>query len=138
MIKVSLVPVEHIEDVWPAVEQYISDALQFFPGRYTTEDVKLGLLREPRQLWIAFNDNIVYGVVCTHVMSYPQMKTLFMHFIGGDKGLEWKDSMLTTLRKFAKDNGCSLLEAQGRTGWKKIFKGDGVKSNTICFDVPVE
>lgn len=138
MIKISMVPVEHIEHIWPAVEYYVEESLKYFPGRYTTEDIKKGLLNEPRQLWIAFEDNIVYGVVGTHVITYPQMKTLFMHFIGGDKGLERKDAMLGMLQHFAKDNGCSLLEAQGRNGWKKIFKDNGLNSHTICFDIPVE
>jgi hypothetical protein len=61
-----------------------------------------------------------------------------MHFIGGDEGLTWKAPMLVVLQKFARDNDCKLLEAQGRTGWKKIFESDGLKTRSICFDIPVE
>ena len=137
-MQISLVPVEHIESVWHSVERYIADALSYYPGRYTVEDIKIGLLTEPRQLWLAFDGAVIYGVVGTHVVTYPRMRTLFMHFIGGDAGLTWKAPMLVVLQKFARDNDCKLLEAQGRTGWKKIFESDGLKTRSICFDIPVE
>ena len=63
MIKISMVPVEHIEHIWPAVEYYVEESLKYFPGRYTTEDIKKGLLNEPRQLWIAFEDNIAFPIL---------------------------------------------------------------------------
>ena len=137
-MEIFIVQKEQIEQVWPDIEKFVADALDYFPGRYTTEDIKQGLLTESRQLWIAVEDSVIYGVVGTHIATYPRMQTLFMHFIGGNEGLGWKAPMLKVLQSFARDNGCGLLEAQGRTGWKKIFESDGLKTYAVCFDIPVE
>ena len=137
-MEIFIVNKEHIEHVWPDIEKFVADALTYFPGRYTTDDIKNGFLNENRQLWIAVEDSVIFGVVGTHVVNYPQTRTLFMHFIGGNDGLRWKAPMLKVLQSFAKSNGCSRLEAQGRPGWKKIFDSDGLKTYSVCFDIPVE
>jgi hypothetical protein len=137
-MEISIVPVEHIESVWPDIEQYMQGAAEYTYGRFTVEDIKQGVLTTPQQLWIAFDDRKIYGAVVTEVSDYPQMKTLIMHFTGGIKLDEWKDKMLQMLQRFGKDCGCKIIESYGRPGWEKVFKDDGFKSRFVFYELPVE
>jgi hypothetical protein len=66
------------------------------------------------------------------------MNTLVMHFTGGIDLKEWKPSMLELLQRFAKENGCAVIESYGREGWSKVFENDGFKSRFMFYELPVE
>ena len=112
-------------------------AAKYTHGRFKVEDIKQQLYKNNnQQLWIAYDDK-VYGAVITEIITYPQMKTLIMHFTGGVELPKWKDDMLALLRRFAKDRQCKVIESYGRTGWKRIFKNDGFNSKFMFYELPV-
>lgn len=136
MIITAVLP-EDIENVWHLIHDYMIGAAKYTHGRYEVQDIKEQLLRNPRQqLWIAYNDK-VYGAVITEVLTYPQMKTLIMHFTGGVELPKWKNEMLSVLRSFAKDQQCKVIESYGRTGWKKVFKNDGFNFKFMFYELPI-
>jgi hypothetical protein len=138
-MQISIVPVDYIETAWPQIESYMEGAAKYTFGRYNVADIKQGLLTKPQQLWIAFDaENKVYGAVVTEVISYPQMRSLVMHFTGGEELEKWKPAMLKILQRFAKENGCAVIESYGREGWSKVFKNDGFKSRFMFYELPVE
>jgi hypothetical protein len=138
-MQVSLVPVGYIEDVWPKIEEYMAGAAKYTYGRFDAEDIHQGLYTKPQQLWVAFTkDNFVKGAVVTEVLTYPKMRTLVMHFTGGIDLKEWKPDMLEILQRFAKENGCAVIESYGREGWGKVFQNDGFKSRFMFYELPVE
>jgi hypothetical protein len=116
-----------IDQVWADIESYIEGAAKYTHGRYTADDIRQTFKEGGQQLWIAYDDK-VYGAVITEIISYPQMRTLIMHFTGGVELPKWKDDMLAMLRRFAKDHQCKVIESYGRSGWKRIFKNDGFNS----------
>jgi hypothetical protein len=137
-MQVSVVLPEHIELVWPNIEQYMSGAAQYTYNRFNTDDIKKDLINKPQQLWIAYNEEEVYGAVVTEIIVYPKMTTLMMHFTGGKKLPRWKQPMLKLLQRFAKDQGCNVIESYGRPGWEKVFKNDGYKEVFKFYELPVE
>lgn len=136
--KVSLVPTEYVDTVWHSIVTYVDGAADYTFGRFTTEDIKEGLLTKPHQLWIAFDDTEVYGFVVTEVYQYPRKKVLTMHFTGGHKLPLWKKPMLRLLQQFGRDNGCTVIESYGRPGWERVFKNDGYNKQFILYELPVE
>jgi hypothetical protein len=138
-MQVSLVPLEYIETVWPQIEEYMDGAARYTYGRFNVEDIKVGLFTKPQQLWIAFDeDNFIKGAVVTQVLTYPRMNALVMHFTGGIDLKEWKPMMLEIIQRFAKENGCDVIESYGREGWGKVFQNDGFKSRFMFYELPVE
>lgn len=138
MIEVTLIPTEAVGRVWKSVEPLMQKASEYTYGRFEAIDILDGLFKGEQLLWIAFDDANVYGAVVTEVYQYPRMRALMMHFVGGEKLAEWKAPMLSLLRKYAKDNNCSVLESYGRAGWGKIFKDDGYTSRFVFYEIPVE
>lgn len=137
-LQVSLVPVEYIESVWPSISTYVDSLVEYTYGRFTTDDIKYGVLNMPQQLWIAFDESEVYGFVVTEIYQYPRKKVLTMHFTGGQKLPLWKEPMLNLLKQFGRDNECSVIESYGRPGWERVFKDDGYKKQFILYELPVE
>ena len=135
---VSLVPANHVEDVWPAVKPFMEQAAEYTHGRYDVEDIRDSVTQYDHHLWIVFDDSkVVKGAVVTMFKIYPKAKYLDLTFIGGFDGMEWKDDMLRVLQHWAYDNQCDGIESTGRLGWEKIFKGDGYKPLWQTFVLPV-
>lgn len=138
MITTAVLP-EDYENIWGYIHEYMEGAAKYTHGRYTVEDIKRCLSENPmQQLWIAYQDGLVYGAVITEVIEYPQMRALVMHFTGGVQLPKWKSEMLALLQRFAKDHGCKTIESFGRTGWKRVFKSDGFKSKFMFYELSVE
>ena len=73
---ISLVPSEHVLDVWPAVTDYVQNALEYTRGRYELEDVLERVENGEFLLWIAFDGERIKGCVITDMMQYPRKKFL--------------------------------------------------------------
>lgn len=137
-MQVSIVNPKDIERVWPFIEGYMKQAAKYTYGRFEAEDIKDGLLREPQQLWIAFDDTKIYGAVVTEITEYPRMKVLTVHFLAGVEFETWKDPMLKLVQQFGKDNGCKLIDSYGRPGWERVWKNYGYTKRFIFYELPLE
>lgn len=132
----SMVPYQKVEQVWPKIEDFLEGAAAYTYGRYTVEDIKASVLNYGNSLWIAFDDDKIYGSVVTNFITYPQKKFVSMSFCGGVELHLWKDSMLELLRQWAFNNQCDGVEATARIGWSVIFKNDGHKALWQTFELP--
>ena len=138
MIQVSYVPKEYINTCWKEVEGYLKKATDYTKGRYEVHDLYLSICKYDYHLWIAFDKEEIKGAVVTNITQYPRKKYVCMAFCGGKELVKWKDQMLDLLRKWAKDNGCSGIEATGRRGWAKSLQSQGHKSLWESFELPLE
>ena len=137
-MKTSLVPKEHIELVWDSIKGFADRCAKYTFGRFTAEDMLHGLLTKDQQLWIAFDDKGIHAFWVTEVITYPQIKTLVMHFVGGEDFKEWQVNGFSELQKFAREMGCSKIESYGRPGWEKMWKDYGYEKRLVFYELPVE
>jgi hypothetical protein len=137
-VNISLVPKKDYEFCFNAIHDYLEKSAKYTYGRFTADDIKQSLLTTDKQLWIAYEDVQIYGFVVTEIVTYPQIKSLMMHFTGGLYFDKWHDDIISTLKKFAKDVGCKIIESQARLGWSKILKKDGYKPRFYFFELPLE
>ena len=137
-MQVSIVDTKDIESIWPHIEGYMKRAAKYTYGRFEAEDIKEGLLKQPQQLWIAFDDTKIYGAVVTEVYKYPRMTALTVHFLAGVEFETWKDPMLKLVQQFGKDNGCKLIDSYGRPGWERVWANYGYTKRFIFYELPLE
>lgn len=137
-MKVSRVYTKDIETMWPLIEGYMKRAAKYTYGRFEAEDIKEGLLKNPQQLWVAFNDKKIYGAVVTEITKYPRMTALTVHFLAGIEFESWKEPMLKLVQQFGKDNGCKLIDSYGRPGWEKVWANYGYTKRFIFYELPLE
>jgi len=121
-----------INNWWSAAEPYITDALEYGVGEFTTEDIKSGCKATEMQLWVIIDDTIK-GAFVTRLMNYPQYKVLLILVLAGGDGDKYKKEVDALLMAFAKDKGCKRLEFFGRKGWGKYLKDLNYKENAVMF-----
>lgn len=136
-MEVSLVPKEFVEGCWSQVEGYLEGAAKYTYGRYNVQDIKDCITDYDHQLWIAFENDKIYGAVVTEIANYPRCRILAMQFTGGVELKKWKKPMLEILQRWAKDNGCEKIESPGRPGWARVFRDDGYEAKFITYELPV-
>ena len=136
-MKVSLVPIEHINAVWERLVPILEPAVAVTNGRYTTYDVYIAAQQSNIQLWIAFEGESIYGLEVTCVTDYPSKRVLTSMFTGGAKLREWRAEMMDVLVRWAKDNQCTAIEGYGRDGWVKMLEPYGVTKGLVMFEKEV-
>lgn len=136
-VQLSLVPTEHVLNVWPQVAGYLKEATDRTSGRYEVDDLLDLILQHGYMLWIAFDADGIKGTLVTFVQDYPRKKYLYLMFCGGVEGEKWMRPGIDLLKRFAADIGCDGLEATGRYGWSKVFKEDGIKTQWQVFELPL-
>ena len=123
MIKISLVPVDQIRNVWNDVSKHIKKATDYTYGRYEEIDVLHECLTGKFNLWVVYNEGTEYiGAVCTEVLIYPRKKALSVVFLSGDDFSEWMSEIDQKFVEFAKVLECDFVEACGRAGWERKVK----------------
>jgi|TARA_R110000803_G_scaffold181749_2_gene244153 hypothetical protein len=138
-VKITHYPNQEVDTIWHKVKDYFEATAEYTYGRYTANDIRTGIKSNSnQQLWIAHEEGKVFGFVVTEPLQYPQLKSLIMHFTGGEELNLWKEDMLKTIQGFAYSQGCDIIESLGRGGWGKIFKGDGFDSKFVFYELPVK
>lgn len=134
-MNISLVPADHINDVWDSVKEHLSPAVKVTNGRYMLYDVYVSLQLNKMQLWIAFDDERdILGCQVTTVTDYPSRRVLTSLFTGGKMIRAWRDDMMDILVRWAEDNECTGIEGYGREGWIKLLEPYGVKRGLVMFE----
>ena len=137
-MNIALVPKKDFIPCFSAIHEYIEKSAKYTYGRFNADDIKQLILTTNKQLWVAYKGVQIYGFVVTEIVTYPQMKTLMMHFTGGTHLSKWKDNMLKTLQAFAKEMDCKVIESYGRKGWGKVFEQYCYKPRFIYYELPLE
>lgn len=133
-MNVSLVPPEYVLSEWHRVRDYLEPAIDICKGRWTMEHLCGACCSGRAQLWIAFDDDKVYGALTTEITNYPAKKVLAMHFLGGEEFDLWYVEMLEVITRFAKDNDCDGLEGVARFGFWKYLKQNGFEKSSAFYE----
>lgn len=137
-MKVSLVPLEQINNIWDSICPFLEPAVEVTNGRYTTYDVYVLLQTSKMCLWVAFDDDgVINGIQVTAITDYPSKRALTSVFTGGINLRSWREPMMVMLQNWAKDNGCQIIEGYGREGWVKMLQPYGVRMTQVAFEKEV-
>lgn len=134
-MRVSTVPKEAVKHVWKDVEGLLRKSVEDTSrGKINILDVLDGILRDIYVLWVVLDeeDNMV-AAITTRIATYPRRKAMVLDFVGGTKLHKWKDIVIETIGRFAKENDCQHLEGYGRKGWERALRGNGFYSEYIAY-----
>lgn len=134
-MNISLVPKDHINDVWDLVKPFLAPAVKVTNGRYMLYDVYVAVQTDNMQLWIAFGeDREILGCEVTSITDYPSRRVLTSLFTGGRNIRKWRNEMMDVLVRWAEDNQCTGIEGYGKKGWIKMLEPYGVTSSLMMFE----
>lgn len=111
-----------MDRVWPFVSGWVDAALM-----ESHSPVELGAIRgkiasRDMQLWGVRAGSETVGAVVTEIYG----TTCAIPYVAG-KGLSDWLHLLIVIEAWAKRNGCTRLEGNGRVGWERALKRDGWK-----------
>jgi hypothetical protein len=122
---------EHIEDVWPAIEDLVERLVANDDGGWTAQDVKEFCKRTDAgggQLWLFGVPSRIDIVVVTCFEDLPQLKYMQLFGLVGDDLPKYYHYFHEVLVPFAKENGAVYVQTFCRKGlektlreWKKKF-----------------
>ena len=111
------------------VRALIARGLQDNPS-YTVEDVMEGLRVGQFQ---CFDEG---GIAITKFSGFRD-KRLLVFLLVGENFNEWKEKMNARLKRFAKDNGCSCIEAYCRRGLEMPLKALGWRVEQVVMRIKI-
>jgi hypothetical protein len=115
---------------WPLVKHEVERALRSNTDRIDMDDIEKALQEKRMQLW-AIHDGEIKCVFVTQIVSYKTCKAVRVIAVTGTDHQEWLKLGFDTLVKWGQENGCSMMEMQGRKGWEKPLKKLGFEEPEI-------
>ena len=134
-MQVSLVDHNYVSAIWNQVEPILGKSLLTAHGRYTMKSILREIVNFEQHLWIVFDDDKkIIAALTTRFVNYPDKRLLAGQFLGGEKIMQWRDPMLETLERWAKDNNCDGVEMTGRKGFTKVLAPHGWTPEYTVFE----
>jgi hypothetical protein len=137
-MKMSLVPPDQITKAWAKVSGFLDAASKTVRQRHDIVDIFEDCLVGRQLLWVVFDDedeNKVMGAMTTSVIKYPQYTALNIPYMGGDHMMSYRDLIIDTLSRFARDNGFGTIETYGRDAWGKFGEKYGFVKSFSTFEL---
>lgn len=136
-MKVYLVPLEDVNLWWPKVAVHLYKAV-IRQDKTDIHNVYLDVVLNGHSLWIVLDESQqLKGAAVTVVLKYPKSTCLFVEYLGGEDGQDWKEPMISMLKEWARDNNCRTIEFEGRSGWGRVLKKDGAVIKYSVFEIPI-
>ena len=134
-MRVSTVPKEAVKYVWSDVERLLKKSVEDTSrGKIDLIDILNGILNDTYVLWVVLdNEDNMVAAITTRISVYPRRKSMVLDFVGGSKLNAWKDVVIETISKFAKENNCQHLEGFGRKAWIRALRGNGFYPEYIAY-----
>ena len=121
---VQQVPIQYVNQMWPHVEQYIYNALQFAQGDYSIEDAQVFLTQGMWTLFVAIDDNEqVKGAAAVSFFNRPSDRVAFVIAIGG-KLIANKETY-AQFEAIIKANGATCVEGAVRESIARLWSRFG-------------
>ncbi len=124
MLTVQIVPVDYVHTVFPYVEEFIDNALQYSHGDYTLDEARVYIADGNWQLMIAVDEeNKIHGCSVVQYFNRPRSRVAYVIAYGGrfvsDKEVIHQFFELLRL------HGASCVEAAARKSMVKLLNRCG-------------
>ena len=118
------VPVQYVNQVWPMVERFISNAQAYCGDDYTVEQVKVYVSSGQWLLVVAADyEGAIQGAATVSFLNYPNDRVAFVTFIGG-KLISNKDTF-GQFKDLLKANGATKIQGAARESIARLWSRYG-------------
>ena len=123
-MRIEVVHPDHFQYAWPLVEQYISSALEYSCGEYTTEQAKVYLASGAWTLYVAVDDTgALHGAGAVQFNNMPNDRVALVVAIGG-KLFTGQDTWQPFVG-LLKSRGATRVEGAARESIARLWKRYG-------------
>jgi len=110
-----------VDHVAPLIDKALKkqEIEEDYPLDWVRHQVKTGRM----QLWIAYVNNKIAGVLTTDIHTYPGGGKWLQLFTVGGWGMErWVERLWNDVKRYARAVGCKKVAGGGRLGWLGVIK----------------
>lgn len=130
--KLTGIPAEWVERVWPAIEPFVQRWLdKAKEHRWNTNDIKDAISERNMQLWAAEKDGHISTIVLTEILNYPRVRECNVFMVSGEMTVrdDWRE-VVDEVVEWAATQGCHYISSMARKGSEKVM-GWGVRQTYI-------
>lgn len=126
------VPAAKLDQFWSYLGQFVDQARRENHAPVELEQIKAKIAARDMQLWGLRKGSRTVGAVVTEVYG----ETCAVPYVAGVGMADWLD-LISVIEQWARENGCTRLEGNGRDGWARALKRHGwrVISTTVAKDL---
>ena len=122
-MNIQRVDVSHIHRVWPLVEGFIANALDYAHGDYTVDQAKTMVALGNWTLLVAVEDNVVHGAATLSFSSRPDDRVAFITTTGGR--FVTSPETFAQLKEMVTSLGATCIEAAARESMARMLSRYG-------------
>jgi hypothetical protein len=123
-MKVKQVPVQYVNQLWPQVEQYIYNAMQFSQGDYSSDEAKVYLVQGMWTLFVVTDDEEnIKGAGAVSFFNRPNDRVAFVVAIGGK--LISNRETYAQFEDILRANGATCIEGAVRESIARLWSRFG-------------
>ena len=116
------IPPQNVGDAWPVVRSYLMSAVERSSGKLTEMNIFDLTTSGKWQLWVYWSGSECLAACITRLELHSSgSKSLEVIIASGVERDKWQRIAVETWKKFAKAEGCNLLELIARPGWERVF-----------------
>lgn len=116
-----IVQPHELSDIWPKVQGWIEEAIEYGQGDENALDVLIGISRGAYVLW--YEPEKFAGVV--QIVRYPRQTVATVLYAGGSGLEEIRQAFSREGLSWAQAGGIDCVRIWGRKGWERLL---GMKS----------
>lgn len=120
---VSLVPAANVDQIWPAIGDFIHAAVMKSGGDLTAGYLWQECRSGQAFLILAFDEAGAHGASVWRFENWQTGSKFRCLALGGNAMADWIGPMRDKAQELARQGGASALIAEGREGWTKVFTG---------------
>jgi hypothetical protein len=122
---------QQVMQMWPLLQSFVAAALVHTQGEMGPLDVCERAMNGAMQLWVIAEQDKLHGVAVTEVIEFPQITSLRIVTLSGERFAEWKGELDQRLEQFAHVVGAGRIEAVGRPGWARSLRALNYKPTYV-------
>lgn len=114
---------QDVDFYWPLVEPWVEAAASDIAS-WSAADWKQKVKTRHAQLWLVRIGSVLTGVIITEIYDTAAGKTCALPIVGGSH-LKQSLPVLEEIEAWAKEQGCTRLQGDGRFGFIRALKAIG-------------
>lgn len=129
------VGIEEYPQIWDVCAEFLQMAIEYSTLQEDIETVKEKIRLGDQQLWTVYSYDgriNIYACATTEIIESPE-KRLDIKLVAGNSMFMWDELLMDAIRMYALENGCPLIQASGRKGWRKYGERHGFKEAYTVF-----
>jgi len=127
-------PVRGVDQWWPKVKIQVERVLNKFNDTTPIDNIYQDLKSSNRQLWVITDvNNNFKGCILTQIQDYYKQRIGTITHVAGQDFEKWVTAV-EPLRGYFKAEGCDVMRAVGRRGWRDYLSEVDLKPKYIVYE----